>query len=299
MSKKLGFVSRVFPRFSRKMKRLYNEAGYRTRRNNTPYSRSGFLASDLFINGLRTNTAVPQRDAISIILFVTKDNPLKAENMIEERLASEMFEDISPKNRAFFFDTMNSFEELEYTYKKLYEQQKNIQKIWDNAYRIFNENYKFKRILERQNTKKKAINYYIKFLKVYLRRYLIQVPVRSLKVERHVQRIIEKIVFLKFLKHFKNGLTFDKKENFFSYFMKEKRKLTKEFSISGIQEPISNNLSNNIRFNSPFDPEISIPTTEFGERLPNVNANPFNTRSRKILIRSGRKRNKRSKRKRR
>ena len=42
--------------------------------------------------------------------------------MIEDRLAREMFEDISPKNRAIFFDTMNSIEELEYTYKKHYEQ---------------------------------------------------------------------------------------------------------------------------------------------------------------------------------
>ncbi len=275
MSKKLGFVSRVFPRFSKKMKRLYNEAGYRTRRNDTPYSRSGFLASDLFMSDLINNNIrdTRRRDAVKIILFVTRDNPLKAENMIEERLASEMFSDISSKNRSFFFDTMNSFEELEYTYKKLYQQQQNIQKIWENAYRIFNENFKLR--TSNNANKNRAINYYIKFLKTYLKRYLRRVTVRSLKVERHVQRVIEKIIFLRFLKHYKKSFTFDTKEDFFSYFYNEKRKLTSEFSISRIHDPISNNSNNNAYLKSSSTRRIVQNSAQVGQQSNKSFGEPF------------------------
>ena len=50
MSKKLGIISKLFPRFSRKMKRIYNEADYRLRKNKMPYSNQGLKRAQLFFN---------------------------------------------------------------------------------------------------------------------------------------------------------------------------------------------------------------------------------------------------------
>ena len=108
----------------------------------------------------------------------------------------------------------------------------------EKAIKIFNENYKHTNIEE-------TLNYFIKFLKKYLKTYLSQVRVRSLKVERHVNRIIDKIIFLKFLKHARTGLNKTSRKTFLLYFKNEKVKLMRQFSISQLNNPIENNKNNN------------------------------------------------------
>ncbi len=246
MDKKLGYVSRYFPRFSKKAKRVYNEGNFLLKKKRRPYNKNTFKRSQLYFNSPSNgiDLGIPESDAISIILFVTKNNPLHAEEMIEERLASGMFKEMSAKKTNVFFDTMNSFEELKYRYEKLYEEQERIEKIWDVTFNIFAENYKY--------STRSSLNNYIKFLRKYLKSYLAEVVVRSTKVERHIDRIIDKIIFLKFLKYYKNGLDTNLKKKFFSYFEREKKKLEEEYSIRRASETLVN------RNDEPENPPVPV-----------------------------------------